>query len=105
MTSPQRPAAYACDGRAGDAECLSLAAQELGWPEPLVYAETGSPTSLARAELNRLETAIAAGRHDALLIPLACMLGNRTSLMNLLRSCTRHGVTVTLARPSNSTEQ
>jgi DNA invertase Pin-like site-specific DNA recombinase len=102
MTSPQRPAAYACEGRTGETESLSLAAQERGWPAPLVYAETGSPAGRTRPELNRLEAAITAGRHDALLIPLACMLGNRTSLMSLLRSCTRHGVTVTLVPASSA---
>jgi hypothetical protein len=72
---------------------LALAAQR-GWPVPVVYAAGAGGWGAA---LGRLEAAVIAGRHDALLSPLPGVLGEAGRLMRLLRTCTRSGVLVSFA--------
>jgi hypothetical protein len=70
---------------------MMLAARQRRWPAPKIYAETGEDGEDGQA-LARLERAITAGRHDAVLMPPP---GDPSHLMRLLMHCTRHGVTVT----------
>jgi hypothetical protein len=76
---------------------VAEAANRRGWPTPTVYADANVP-HLADGygpALARLEAAISAGRHDALLLagPVT-VSGNPARLMRLLSSCTKHGVAV-----------
>jgi len=94
MTSPQRPAAYiAIPGADGWARhAMTREASSRGWPPPVIYAEDGSGSDAGEGQaLARLERAITAGRHDALLISAA---GDPGKVMGLLSRCTRHGVAV-----------
>ena len=77
MTVPRRPAAYLCGAPASDMGALSLcqhalaeAARRRGWPVPELYADEDDPgrPHAASPALDRLVTAISAGRHDALII-------------------------------------
>jgi hypothetical protein len=94
MISPRRPAAYiripGADGWARHA--MAREARYRGWPTPTVYAEDDSNADGSYGQaLQRLERAIAAGRHDALLIAAP---GNPGQVMGLLSRCTKHGVAV-----------
>jgi hypothetical protein len=92
MTVPRRPAAYVRIPGAWARHAMTDAARERGWPAPTIYAEddSGAAGSYGPA-LDRLEAAIVAGRHDALLVAAP---GQPGKLMGLLSRCTRHGVTV-----------
>ena len=92
MTSPRRPAAYVrIPGPGGWARhAMAREASERGWPPPEVYAEEdGNDAGRYGQALERLERAISAGRHDALLIAAP---GDPSRVMGLLSRCTRHGV-------------
>ena len=94
MTSPRRPAAYVrIPGPGGWARhAMAREASERGWPPPEVYAEEdGNDAGRYGQALERLERAISAGRHDALLIAAP---GDPSRVMGLLSRCTRHGVAV-----------
>jgi hypothetical protein len=95
MTSPRRPAGYAPGtGAATRARRRTLArtAAQRGWPAPTIYADDDAqPGGGHGRALARLEAAIAAGRHDALLMPAPA---DPTPLMSLLQRCTKHGVAV-----------
>jgi hypothetical protein len=94
MTCPRRPAAYIRVPGPGAwaRHAMSQAASQRGWPAPVVYAEddAGQDGGYGPA-LDRLERAIGAGRHDALLIAAP---GDPGQLMRLLARCTRQGVAV-----------
>jgi hypothetical protein len=101
MGTPHYPAAYLSVGSLAGQLAMVEAAAQRGWPEPDLYAGppgSGSP-ALALAELT---AAIAAGRHDALL--LAIPPADQPSLMELLATCTSHGVTVSFLRPGQADE-
>lgn len=89
---PVRPAVFVRAG--GDWEPLLALAAQRGWPGPVVYAAGAGGWGAA---LERLEAAVTAGRHDALLMPLPGVLGEAGRLMRLLRACTRAGVVVSFA--------
>jgi hypothetical protein len=91
MKSPRYPAAYLRTGLRSGALALSRAAAERGWAEPDLYIDnpdTGSP-GIAMEELT---AAIAAGRHDGLL--LAMSPTGDPAMLRLLATCTAQGVTV-----------
>jgi hypothetical protein len=92
MVPPRCPAAYVRG--AGDWPVLAEAAVRRGWPVPVVYGERPGQAGGARPALVRLQAAVGRGGHDGLLVMLPGLLGNAPWLMGLLRSCTRHGVTV-----------
>jgi hypothetical protein len=101
---PRRPAAYlqlaagasALAGR----DQLTLAARQRGWPPPVIYADDGGGPDPGPG-LRRLEAAVTAGRHDALLLPAPGALGRPVPLMRLLaRWCAQHGVTVVVVPPA-----
>lgn len=101
MTSPRRPAAYVrIPGAGGWARhAMAREACQRGWPLPEIYAEEdGNGAGSYGQALERLERAIAAGRHDALLIAAP---GDPSRVMGLLSRCTQHGVAVSfLPRPA-----
>lgn len=94
MAAPRHPAAYIrIPGAASWARhAMQQAAAQRDWPLPVIYAEdmTATDGSYGPA-LDRLETAVAAGRHDALLIAVPF---NPGQLMRLLSRCTKTGVAV-----------
>jgi hypothetical protein len=94
MTAPAHPAAYiripGADSWARHA--MIQAAAQRRWPAPVIYAEEEIATDGSYGPaMDRLDTAIAAGRHDALLI---AMPGSPGQLMRVLSRCTKAGVTV-----------
>jgi hypothetical protein len=105
MTSPRHPAAYVRTPGAGGwaRHAMARAASQRGWPSPEVYSEEdGNGAGHYGQALERLERAIAAGRHDALLIAAP---GDPSQLMGLLSRCTQHGVAVSfLPGPAASAE-
>jgi hypothetical protein len=92
MTSPRHPAAYIRVPGASARRAMLLEAGQRGWPAPEIYAEDepAADDSYGPA-LHRLEAAIVAGRHDALLMSAP---GDPGLLMRLLSHCTKHGVAV-----------
>jgi Resolvase, N terminal domain len=101
-----RPAAYIRSAFGDDAdlarhhEAVAEGARQRGWPPPVVYAEDPSLAEGYGPALARLEAAIEAGRHDALLITdPGAATGTATHLMRLLFRCTRHGVVVGFLLP------
>jgi len=94
MISPRRPAAYVrIPGAGGWARhAMAREASARGWPAPVVYSEEDSHDDGHYGHaLQRLERAITAGRHDALLIAAP---GDPSKVMGLLSQCTKHGVAV-----------
>jgi hypothetical protein len=97
MVSPSQPAAYARGGGAADRRALAQAADQRGWPAPALYAEDALlPAGRYGPALDRIAAAVISGCHDALLLPLPATVSDHARLMRLLRSCTMHGVTVSL---------
>ncbi|HUK69581.1 MAG TPA: hypothetical protein VLW50_12660 [Streptosporangiaceae bacterium] len=105
MTAPKRPAAYIRTAAGSDAGALTRehqavteAARQRGWPAPTVYADDGPDLADRYGKaLDRLEAAIVAGRHDALLLAGPGVLrGGPMLLMRLLLRCTKNGVSVEL---------
>jgi hypothetical protein len=92
MTSPRHPAAYIRIPGAWARHTMMHEARQRGWPAPEIYAEDerAADGSYGPA-LHRVEAAIVAGRHDALLIAAP---GDPALLMRLLSHCTKHGVAV-----------
>ena len=90
---PKRPAAYVRD--AVDRQALAQAAAQRGWAAPVIYAAGTRLADRTDPAVDQLEAAVAAGRHDALLMPLPGTLGDAARLMRLLSSCAHHGVLVT----------
>jgi hypothetical protein len=68
-------------------------ARGLGWPEPVVYADAG-PSAGQGSEYAALVEAIAAGRHDAVLVPSAMVIGDLDQVGAFVKHCRRHGVRV-----------
>lgn len=70
---------------------MRRAAAQRGWPEPDLYADLPGGDTPGPA-LRELTAAVAAGRHDGVLVSLgrACDTGTR----QLLAACTANGVTV-----------
>ncbi len=105
MTNPRHPAAYVrIPGAGGWARhAMAREASQRGWPSPEVYSEIdGNEAGGYGQALERLERAISAGRHDALLIAAP---GDPSQVMGLLSRCTRHGVAVSfLPGPAASAE-
>jgi hypothetical protein len=104
VTFPRRPAAYipaaaSEPGALVSERAMAQAARQRGWPAPEIYADGPSAAGEPGPALRRLEAAITAGRHDALLIPLPRTLGDPAPLMRLLSRCTQHGVAVGLVLP------
>jgi hypothetical protein len=64
-----------------------------------MYADGPGAAGEPGPALRRLEAAITAGRHDALLMPLPRTLGDPAPLMRLLSRCTQLGVAVSLVLP------
>jgi len=100
------PAAYIRAPLGDDAELIrhreavAEGARQRGWPPPTVYAENPDVAEGYGPALGRLEAAIEAGRHDALLITdPAAVTGTASHLMRLLFRCTRHGVVVGFLLP------
>lgn len=100
-----RPAAYIRATR-GDADlsrqraAVANGARQRGWPPPSVYAEDGDLAGEQAPALARLQAAIEAGRHDALLITdPGAVTGTAMHLMGLLLRCTRNGVVVGFLLP------
>ncbi len=109
MAQPSPPAAYlraAQDSALGTLArqhaAVAEAANWRGWQTLTIYADDNVPY-LADGygpALARLEAAISAGRHDALLLAgPATVSGNPARLMRLLACCTRHGVAVEILGP------
>jgi hypothetical protein len=101
-TVPIRPAAYVRDIYAdpGDESGLTEyrdfmvnCARGLGWPEPVVYADAGS-SAAPGGEYAALVEAIASGRHDAVLVPSAMVIGDLDQVQAFVEHCRRHGVRV-----------
>jgi hypothetical protein len=98
----RRPAAYIsvvpAPETATEARCRQAMMQESrqrGWPAPIIYADSDRGFGAdADSALARLEAAISAGRHDALLVTVPGVLHDPAPLMRLLAGCTKHGVTV-----------
>lgn len=92
MTFPRHPAAYVRVPGARARHAMMLEAGQRGWPAPEIYAEDEPAADGHCSEaLHRLEAAIVAGRHDALLMSAP---GDPGLLMRLLSDCTKHGVAV-----------
>jgi hypothetical protein len=105
VTFPRRPAAYVPATGPGprvlaDEQAMAQAARQRGWPAPVMYSDGPDRADEPGPALDRLEAAIAAGRHDALLMPLPRTLGDPAPLMHLLARCTQHGVAVSLVLPA-----
>lgn len=104
-----RPAAYIRAAFGDEADlarhhaAVAEGARQRGWPAPTVYAEDPGLGEGYGPALARLEAAVEAGRHDALLITdPAAVTGTAAHLMRLLFRCTRHGVVVGFLLPPPS---
>jgi DNA invertase Pin-like site-specific DNA recombinase len=95
MRLPHHPAGYARPAAPDDWQALAAAAERNGWPDLVVYDDSGRAGPQSPG-LDSLEAAVRAGRHDVLLLPLPGRLGSGSGarLMRLLAACTRHGVPV-----------
>jgi hypothetical protein len=109
VTASRRPAAY-LRSMHGDTASLTRqqhaiaeGARQRGWPDPVIYAEEiEAGAEDAAPVLRKLEAAVTAGRHDALLITdPGAIAGTARHLMGLLRRCTRHGVSVGFLVPAS----
>ena len=101
-TVPGRLAAYVRDIHADPGDDSDLpeyrdfmadCARTLGWPEPVVYADAG-PSAGAGSEYAALCEAIAAGRHDAVVIPSEMVLGDLDQVEAFVTHCRSHSVRV-----------
>ncbi len=92
MTSPRHPAAYLRSAGAWATHAMMDEARRRGWPAPEIYAEDErAADGTYGPALQRLEAAIVAGRHDALLMAAPA---DPSLLMRLLSHCTKHGAAV-----------
>jgi hypothetical protein len=94
MRLPRHPAGYARPAAPDDWQALTAAAERNGWPDLIVYDDSGECAGPQSPGLDLLEAAVRTGRHDVLLLPLPGRLGSGARLMRLLAACTRHGVPV-----------
>jgi hypothetical protein len=95
-TVPARPAAYVRveDATSADDPDLTMqrdlvtrAARELAWPVPAVYADAGQPGS----RYAELVEAVAAGRHDAVIVEYPGVIGHLGQIEAFDRHCRQHG--------------
>jgi DNA invertase Pin-like site-specific DNA recombinase len=105
-TPPRRPAAYlrvaARASTAGDVcieqqrHAVLSAAAALGWPEPTVYTDAGTPGwHRPGPHLASLAAAISAGRHDAVITyDLARISRDAAGVADFHALCTSHGTTL-----------
>ena len=106
MTQPRHPAAYVRAAPGAGASALARhhravveTAHQRGWPAPVIYADDDPGLAdQPGPALARLEAAIVAGRHDALLLAGPGVVGGSAPalLMRLLLGCTKNGATVEL---------
>jgi hypothetical protein len=96
MNPPKYPAAYLTASSVRGQADVSMAARQRGWPEPDVYADRPDAGNPGPA-LTELAAAVAAGRHDGLLLAMPTAADSAT--MRLLASCTKHGVRVSFIPP------
>jgi hypothetical protein len=101
---PVRPAAYIRDARADPGDESSTTeyrsmivgrARHLGWPAPVVYADAGPAGRAAGSgrQYAALVDAIAAGRHDAVIVPGPGVIGRDLAQIEAAdRRCRQHGV-------------
>lgn len=99
MSTPRCPAAYLRTPSPPSQLAMVAAARQRGWPEPDLYADGPGSGTPGLAELT---TAIAAARHDALLLPIA--LAEQPAMLRLLAICTKQGVTVSFFAPAAAAE-
>jgi hypothetical protein len=102
-TVPVRPAAYTRDRDAypGDESSLTESrrlmvrlAREIGWPEPVVYADAGTAAEPG-SQYAALVEAIAAGRHDAVIVTHPMMISRDLAQVEAFdKLCRQHGVRV-----------
>lgn len=97
MNPPRYPAAYLRTSSRSGQVVMSRAAAERGWPDPDLYIDAPDADSPGPA-LEEVTAAIAAGRHDGLLLTIP-PTGN-PAILRLLASCTAHGVTVSFVPAS-----
>jgi hypothetical protein len=111
LTAPTRPAAYlrVASGPgaltpARQRNAIIEAARQRGWPEPTIYADEGPvPAEGHGPELASLSAAIAAGRHDAVIVPGAGVISRSSAdVMAFLFHCARHGVAVEFLGPQGT---
>jgi hypothetical protein len=103
----ERPAAYIRCAFGDDTdlashfEAVAEGARQRGWPPPQAYTEDPGLAEGYGPALARLEAAIEAGRHDALLITdPGAVTGTATYLLRLLFRCTRRDVIVGFLIPA-----
>jgi len=104
VTEPRRPAALirvapgsGADGLKRERQVVADAMRERGWPAATVYSDDhGDRGDPDRPALARVEAAVLAGRHDALILAGEAVVtdGGPALLMRLLRACTKNGVAV-----------
>lgn len=95
---PARPAVYIREADAVTADDAGMRrqrnmviglVQDLGWPEPAVYADAGRPGS----QLAALAEAITAGRHDGVFAVHPAQIGDDLAQIEAFdRLCRQHGV-------------
>jgi hypothetical protein len=95
MSTPRYPAAYLRTSSPSMQMAMASAARQRGWPEPDIYVDVPGSEAPGLAELT---TAIAAARHDALLVPIA--LADDPQVRRLLAICTKQGVVVSFLAPA-----
>jgi hypothetical protein len=99
MSTPRYPAAYLRTSSPSMQMAMVNAARQRGWPEPDIYVDVPGSESPGLAELT---TAIAAARHDALLLPIA--LADDPEIRRLLATCTQQGAVVSFLAPAVAAE-
>jgi hypothetical protein len=108
---PARPAAYVRDAYATAADdadmtaerrmVINLVQDELRWPAPVVYADSGPPGS----ELAALAEAITARRHDGVFATHPSQLGEDLAEIEAFdRLCRQHGVRLSFRWHQNVTD-
>lgn len=103
MPKPRRrPAAYLTSAASIAPSVMASAAHQRGWPEPEIYASAGGDAGNDPG-LAELTCALAAGRHDALLMAMPDL--HDPAVTQLLELCNARGVPVTFvpAPPENTT--
>jgi hypothetical protein len=112
-TIPVRPAAYIRDADATTAddsimthhrESVASAARRLGWPVPALYADAGAAGPPGGQYLALME-AIAAGRHDAVIIAHPIVIGSDLAQIEAFdRHCRQHAVRLCFRRGQEVTD-
>ena len=119
MTSPKRTAAPKCPAAyiriaagpgaptpAQQRNAILEAARQRSWPEPSVYADDGPGLADGYGPaLDVLSAAIAAGRHDAVIMPAAGVISSSPALMMaFLFRCSHHGVVPEFLSPPGAND-